>query len=576
MVLPCDGLRRVTALPIRVTTYADAVSEADVIADRAAPALNRHHGEVYTQRWVVDLILDLVGYTDNDDLSQRRLLDPACGGGAFMVAAAQRLSSSCRKRGLSITDAADALRAVDLQERNVMATAEAVAAVLRADGWALDQVTAVVTGWVRHSDFLLATDTDRFDAVVGNPPYLRLEDIPAEKSDAYRRVCHTMVGRADIYVGFYELALRRLRNGGALGFICADRWMRNQYGRALRGLVASGFSVETVITMHDVDAFLEEVSAYPAITVIRRGVQGRTVVADTTRRFDAGAAAQFLAWWADPAATDISTPAFQAARMPGWFADQEAWPTGSPAQLAMIEAITERFSRLEETGRGTRVGIGIATGADAVYLTTQDDAVEPERLLPIAMVQDVTTGSLQWRGTYLVNPWEADGSLADLARYPRLQAYFQRHEQQLVGRYVTKRQPERWYKTIDRVDASLTSREKLLLPDMKLQIHPVLDTGGTYPHHNLYYIVSDTWDLRVLGGLLLSDIAQAFVEAYAVRMRGGTLRFQAQYLRKIRVPDPGAINEDDQNELRAVFARRDREGANRIAGRLYGVTRSST
>jgi adenine-specific DNA-methyltransferase len=531
---------------------------------------------VYTQRWVVDLILDLVGYTDDDDLSQRRLLDPACGNGAFMVAAAERLSSSCRKRGLGITAAADALRAVDLQERNVLVTVKAVAEVLLADGWDPDQVADVTAGWVRHGDFLLATDRDRFDVIVGNPPYLRLEDVSAEKSDAYRRTCRTMIGRADIYVGFYEMALRRLRDGGVLGFICADRWMRNQYGRALRGVVASGFAVDTVVTMHDVDAFLEEVSAYPAITVLRRAKQGPTVVADTTRLFDATAAADLLRWRSEETSDDITRPGFQAARMPGWFRDQEAWPTGTPARLAMIEAITESFAPLEETGVGTRVGIGIATGADAVYLTRKADLVEADRLLPMAMVKDVTSGAVGELDTFLVNPWETDGSLVDLQRYPKLREYFRAHYPKLAGRYVAKRQPERWYKTIDKVDASLTAREKLLFPDMKLQMHPVLDTGVSYPHHNLYFLVSDSWDLRVLGGLLLSDTAQAFVEAYAVRMRGGTLRFQAQYLRKIRVPGPESISTEDQAQLREIFARRDREGASTMARRLYGVSHPST
>ena len=77
---------------------------------------------------------------------------------------------------------------------------------------------------------------------------------------------------------------------------------------------------------------------------------------------------------------------------------------------------------------------------------------------------------------------------------------------------------------------------------MKLTSNPVLDRGETYPHHNLYYLTSKVWDLEVLGGLLLSRVAQLFIQAYCVRMRGGTLRFQAQYLRRIRVPDPASMS----------------------------------
>src|SRR5699024_6290836 len=104
------------------------------------------------------------------------------------------------------------------------------------------------------------------------------------------------------------------------------------------------------------------------------------------------------------------------------------------------------------------------------------------------------------------------------------------------GRFVARKYPDKWHRTIDRVYPGLAERPKLLLQEMKAQITPVYEPGGLYPQHNLYYIVSTGWDLEVLGGLLLSRVAEAFIDAYGVKMRGGTLRFQAQYLRKIRVP----------------------------------------
>ena len=180
-------------------------------------------------------------------------------------------------------------------------------------------------------------------------------------------------------------------------------------------------------------------------------------------------------------------------------------------------------------------------------------------------------GQLSWSGHYLVDPWDADGQLVDLDALPRLRAYFQRHAALLKQRHVAGKRPAQWYRTIDKVDHSLINRPKLLIPDMKTTIHPVLDDGGHYPHHNLYYIVSDVWDLRVLGGLLLSRVAQAFVEAYAVRMRGGTLRFQAQYLRRIRVPRPETISARDAAALASAFRDRDARMATEVALRVYGI-----
>jgi adenine-specific DNA-methyltransferase len=183
----------------------------------------------------------------------------------------------------------------------------------------------------------------------------------------------------------------------------------------------------------------------------------------------------------------------------------------------------------------------------------------------------LATGQNTWGGTYLVNPWEQSGALVDLDLYPRLAEYFNRHGRVLRNRHVAGKAADKWYRTIDKVDHTLVDRPKLLFPDLKMTTHPVLEPGGLYPHHNLYYVVSDKWDLRVLGGLLLSKVAEAFVAAYCVKMRGGTLRFQAQSLRRIRVPSPDTLTATDQAELASAFDRRDAVAATEIAIRLYGL-----
>ncbi|MFI5522647.1 Eco57I restriction-modification methylase domain-containing protein [Streptomyces platensis] len=538
----------------------------------ALPAEAVEHGEVFTRRWVVDLILDLLGYTADKDLCAVKLVEPACGSGAFLVAVASRISASCRTHNRPLGDALAAVRALDLLDRNVQQSRTVIEKQLVSEGWPAEGARQVAAAWVEQGDYLLQPDADHpADYVVGNPPYIRLEEVPDDRMAAYRSACSTMGGRADIYIGFYEVALRSLNPDGRLGFICADRWMRNQYGRRLRQLVTSHFSMDLALVMHDVDAFEDQVSAYPAITIISNRHQGEAVAADTTRAFGSVQADDFAAWYAKDAAESITTPAFQAARMPHWFPDEDSWPAASPARLALLEELTERFRLLEDNQTGTRVGIGIATGADKVFLTDDDALVESDRLLPMAMVRDTSSGTLNWNGTYLVNPWTADGDLVDLTAYPQLATYFEEHGTALRKRYVAVKQPQRWYKTIDKVDHRLTRRPKLLFPDMKLTIHPVLDEGALYPHHNLYFIVSDVWDMRVLGGLLLSKVAEAFVEAYAVKMRGGTLRFQAQYLRKIRVPDPTAISQSDRAALADAFDKRDVTAATEAALRVYGL-----
>jgi hypothetical protein len=211
------------------------------------------------------------------------------------------------------------------------------------------------------------------------------------------------------------------------------------------------------------------------------------------------------------------------------------------------------------------VGIGVATGADKVFIAPYDALdVEESRKLPLVTTKDIKGGHVAWRGLGIVNPFDADGKLVALADHPRLRAYLEGHEAAIRARNVAKRRPEAWYRTIDRIVPALARRPKLLVPDIKGAAHIVLEEGRLYPHHNLYYIVSECWDLRALQAVLRAGIANLFVSAYSVKMAGGHLRFQAQYLRRIRLPvwesiDPAlratlfeALEADDNLRCRAI------------------------
>jgi adenine-specific DNA-methyltransferase len=534
------------------------------------PERVQEHGEVFTRRWVVDLILDLVGYCADRDLVEMKAVEPACGSGAFLVAMIERLMDSARRNGRDLSEAQGALVATDLVPRNVAMSQAMARETLQSGGMRRNVAEKLAEAWIRQGDFLLEPPAERsVDYVIGNPPYVRLEAVPRDRSEAYRLACKTMGGRADVYIGFYEHGLRALHDGAALGFICADRWMRNAYGARLRTMVSEEWAVETVISMTGVDAFEDEVDAYPAITILRREPQAKgPLVIEASPSFGPTEASEVGTLAAKSSADHVHQPGFRGARLGTWFSGSAGWPHGSPDRLALIADLEARYPSLEDKTTGTKVGIGVATGADRVFITEDPELVEPERLLPLALPRDIASGKVQWSGKYLVNPWDVDG-LLELKEWPRLSAYLSQHRELLAKRHTAKN--GRWHKTIDRVIDGLVAREKLYLPDFKEAIFPVRDSGRTYPHHNLYWITSDKWDLRVLGGLLLSDIAGLFIEAYSVRMRGGYLRFQAQYLRRIRVPDLSSIEAETATALAHAFDHRDRQEATRFALPLYGL-----
>ena len=413
-------------------------------------------GVVFTKRWVVELLLDLSGYCSDKNLVDALAVEPAAGDGAFLGPMVERLVESCRNLGRSLSECQNSLIAYELDEESAARARAFSQNILMNRGVRQPLAKRLAEAWVLDRDYLFDAGSRQADFIIGNPPYVRLEDIPEETASVYRSAYPTMRGRADLYVAFFEAALRQLKTGGVCAFICADRWMRNQYGAELRQLITSAYSVEVLLSMHQANAFDDEVAAYPAITVIRHKKQQSTVVASAGREAENIQPSQ-LATMLQTRGRNILPQGIHRAVVKTWFKGADPWPCHSPEQLALLRRLEDQFPLLE---MNAKVGIGVATGNDSVYITTDADLVESSRLLKLALVKDVAGGTVRWSGHYLVNPWNHDG-LVNLKTYPKLRAYFEHHAADLKKRHTAEKSADKWYKTIDRVNHALTNCQQL-------------------------------------------------------------------------------------------------------------------
>jgi len=528
-------------------------------------------GAIFTRREVVDFILDLAGYTPNKPLYRMRFLEPSFGDGDFLLPAISRLLAAWHaapNRGADpIADLADSIYAVELHRATFARTRQSVIGHLTKHGIPNSDAVALADAWLVNSDFLLIEVSSAFDFAVGNPPYVRQELIPAALIAEYRARYLTVYDRADLYIPFIERSLSLLKKGGHLGFICADRWMKNRYGGPLRKFVAERFHLKIYVDMVDTPAFRSDVNAYPAITIIARGKGQATRVAH--RPVIAADALSGLAKLL--MAAKLPKDGTVVREMEGVAAGAAPWILESIDQLSLVRRLENDFPAIEEAG--CRVGIGVATGADHAYIGPYDALdVEPDRKLPLVMTRDILSGMVQWRGLGVVNPFADDGGLVDLRDYPRLRRYLEARKDDIAKRHVAQKAPASWYRTIDRIYPALAVKPKLLIPDIKGQAHVVYEDGRLYPHHNLYFITSEDWDLKALQAVLCSGIARLFVSIYSTRMRGGYLRFQAQYLRRIRVPYWGTVPDSIKSELIAAAERGDVAACNVAVFELYRLT----
>ncbi len=523
---------------------------------------SNHHGVVYTKRWVVDLILDVAGYVVDRPLFSQCICEPSCGEGAFLLPITDRLVSASKAAHRPFESLTDCVCAYDTDGGSVARSRERVRERLIQLGCREEVAKALSESWIKEADFVLEPMRS-FDYVVGNPPYVRAVEIDAGAREEYCRVVSSMTKGCDLFIAFIQKGVDQLPEGGSLTFICADRWLQNQYGRLLRRhLVENDFSIDCLIRMHGVDAFDAEVDAYPAITRISKN-GGDLLYVDCDQSFCEDNVYD-LRKWLDFPSEEVDGSFFSAAVM-DQMKDDSIMPLSKPSRVRVIRDLIDRFPSLEDSG--VTLGIGIATGNDGVFIVDDPDIVEGERLLPVFSMRDHRRHLTKEK--WLVNPWTNNNELIDLEDYPKTKSYFENHRETLSKRHVARKGA--WYRTIDKPKWSLMGKPMLLFPDLATTSDPVFSAGDKYPCHNCYWLISDKWDLPVLGGLLMSDIAESFIEALCVKMRGGTLRFQAQYLRLIHVPAFDSIGEELRVRLADSFWSRDREAASAVARVVYGL-----
>ena len=491
-------------------------------------------GSVYTRREIVALILDLSGYQEEMELLNLRLLEPSCGDGAFLDEVVLRLVRSARRTpsGIDWMDPRweSALVAVDLSPAAVGAARDVSFQALAREGCPRGRARQLAEAWIFQTDFLLHDwARNRFDFVVGNPPYVRLEDMPERVLREYRGLYRTATDRADLYIPFFERGLSLLSADGTLGFICANRFAKNQYGGALRELIVKHHHVRHYVNLEHTQPFLTNVSAYPAIIVID-GRRGAPTHAATIDRIDEDTLR---------ALRDGSSAAASSSQFREWYPDGGPWISTCRKTQEDLSRLKQRLPLLEASAPGTRVGIGVATGADDLFvLPARSPDIESSRQIPLLMATDIQPAGLAWSGHWLLNPFDAadDGSLVRLDEHPGLARHLMQHRDRLAARHCARNRAGSWYRTIDRIWPSLTAKEKLVIPDIQPGGIVGLDAGRYYPHHNVYWVTSSTWDLRVLQAILRSDLVTRQIRAHSVAMRGGSLRYQAQSLRKLHVP----------------------------------------
>lgn len=475
-------------------------------------------GRVYTPTPLVERILDLAGYVA-PTLAGKRILDPACGDGQFLVEVARRIADAVPADRLRA--ALGCLHGWDLDEAALAACRARLDAVVAPFGIRdFDWNVRVRNSLYAFSADPLFPPAERFDFIVGNPPYVRIQHLSeADRQFVRTRFAFCAAGSTDLYIAFFELAFSLLTEAGTVGFITPNTFFHTSTARALRRFLAEKHRLRHVINFGHRQVF-PDATTYVAITIA-----------------SAQPAAAFVY---EDAAEEVSTTTIVPADA---LSGQDVWRFGALAAPDEGAApADDRFRPLREVAT---ISVGLATLADPIFIVqavaaTRPDGVqvvatkdgthvEIERglLRPIIKGSKVKVGKPCYTGAYIVFPYEtttgkpallAEATLA--ARYPRGYAYLKARKNELDRRDNGRPNAAGWY-AFGRSQALESGfGEKIICPPMAPEPTFVVCRDADATVYSAYFI-KFSGNLDALAAQLNSERMRRYVASGARDLLGG-------------------------------------------------------
>nr|WP_239685482.1 TaqI-like C-terminal specificity domain-containing protein [Halolamina pelagica] len=374
-----------------------------------------------------------------------------------------------------------------------------------------------------------------FDAVIGNPPYVRMEKIKHLKpylSSEYR----VHASRMDLYGYFVEQSLD-LTNG-QYAIIVSNKWMRSQYGENLREILSER-QIRSILDFGDLEVF-EGISTYPCILAVDAG---RKLTDDI-----------FVAQFDNLGFADLRDRAGEiGGGLPPSSFGAEKWSIGSVEQEALKSSLEEQSVTLSkylktETKQNTitdGIGWGIKTGGNDAFVIdeqTRDELIasnsEAESIIkPLVKGTDIERYFIKNEQRYLIYTKKG----INIDQYPAVKAHLENYRDQ-IGSTATD---EEWYELQQGQEeyVEFFESEKICYPDISKECSFAMDQSGQYLANTCYFIPSDSYALL---GLLNSSPVNWFYQFTTSEYRGG---FQRSFTHAIRnLPIPPAISEIDADD----------------------------
>ena len=386
------------------------------------------------------------------------------------------------------------------------------------------------------AQFARVRDRGGFDAVVGNPPYIRQERLAPFKPhfEANYAAYH---GMADLYVYFYERGLGLLKPGGRLAFVVTNKWMKSGYGEPLRALFGRSAWVESVVDFGHAKQFFKNADVFPCFLVLRKPDDApppATAAVATIPRDPDHPDLLKAQVGGNAIPVEVSVPPKQVdlKSLISLIGDytipverdrfaSEAWQLEPQGVRDLMDKIRRNGVPLAEYA-GVKPYYGIKTGFNEAFLIdtatkerlVRDDPKSAEILKPYLRGQDIKRWAPEWAGLWMIFARRG----FDLSRYPAIEKHLQAFRPQLEpkpsgwadsqGEWPGRKEGNyQWFELQDTVDYhELFSQSKIMYQEIQFHPNYSLDASGRLGNNKVFFIAPSVNSIYALISILNSAL----------------------------------------------------------------------
>ena len=381
-----------------------------------------------------------------------------------------------------------------------------------------------------------------FDAVIGNPPYVRQEQMAAIKPFLPHAYEPVYKGTADLYVYFLNGGINWLRAGGFLSYIVNNKWLRAGYGDGLRGFLAQEALVKGIVDFGHAPIFADA-DTFPCILVLQKPESEQEIADNKTEicifpreELENVDVSQFVA----ANSFSVSSKRF----------DDTPWSLERPEIDNLMNKIFHSGVPLTEF-IGNKPFRGVVTGYNDAFLIDNDtceklikeDPRNKEIIKPYLRGQDVKRWFSDWQDLWMI--FSRRG--IEIDDYPTIEQYLSQFRKQLEpkpsdwkGRSWPGRKsgPYEWYEIQDSIAYwELFTQPKILYQE--IQFHPrfALDNEGLFSNNKVFILPSI--DLYLLG-VLNSPLMWWHNWRYFPHMKDEALNPKGDLMESLPIAQPSA------------------------------------